>query len=223
MLWEYWTRLGLHLSIHFGHDGYIASDRNNAIYHWLENETTSKLVQIDEDMIPPVDIWRLADSIDGEHHMVAAPYLFVGDKGFTISGEALDRKAVLPGAGLVEVGWFGTGAWATSRSAMEKMSAAEGAIVKFDVDELGRKRRGSDVYFCVRARALGFRTWINRDFVAGHRKGTTFAPRKDGSVSTLPWGVFWEGAEVPESGDAKRSINDLLRDVLDKYGVESCE
>jgi hypothetical protein len=151
---------------------------------------------------------------------VAAPYLYIGDKGFTASGETLDKTAVLPGEGMVEVGWFGTGTWATSRAAMSKMAAAEGAIVKFDVDDRGRKRRGSDVYFCVRARTLGLRTWLNRDFIAGHRKGTTFAPRKDGTVSTLPWGVFWTGADVPVDVSQKRHPLDLLREVIEKYGVE---
>lgn len=205
-------------SVHFGHEGYIASDRNNGIYFWLENDNSEYFIQIDEDMIPPIDIWRLAESVDAEHPLVAAPYLFVGDQGFTVSGQTLDATPVLPGAGLQEVEWFGTGVWATSRAAMIKMAQAEGSIVKFDVNEKGAKRRGSDVFLCTRARSLGLRCWLNRDFIAGHRKGPTFAPLANGEVATLPWGTFWEGADVPADYTAKREIRDIFSAVVKKYG-----
>ena len=223
LLWEVYSRLGADLAVFYGHSGYIASDRSSACMWWLEKKSTRKLIQLDEDMLPPVDMLKLALKLDEpDVDLVFAPYLYLGDRGLTLSAATLDETApMLSEPGLLEVAWGGTGMWAAKRETLLKIRAAEGAIIKFEIDEDGRKKRGTDVFFCARARALGMRVWLDRDLIAGHRKGPVWVPHPDGSISSLPWGKFWRGREVPRTHTDATKLTELVAEFVQEIDAET--
>jgi hypothetical protein len=190
----------------YGHSGYLPSDRNNGIIYWLDKTDCKFLVQVDHDMTPPLNILELADH---DVELVGVPYLFMGDQGPSISGAGLTgadgiRETVWPGRGMVEVEWFGTGAYCIRRDFAERMISEYGMLFDYDTKARGVKDRGTDVFMCIRARRLGYKVWWDRDMVAGHLKEEIWVPMESGEVRFVPPLLFWKGREVPEIGNERK-------------------
>ncbi len=215
------------VSLHFGRSGYMACDRNSGILEWLNNTDAEYLIQCDEDMISPTDILRLATR---GKDIVAASFLYIGDRGPTVAARGLDDAAGNPTAPfpptdgedpMIEVEWIGTGVYCISRNAAEKMIKEYGKVFDFDILEDGLIGQGCDVFMCRNARKIGLEVWLDRSLIVGHSKVQTWTPTQEGDLTYQKWGTLWRGVRVPRDPSDKVPINELF--MLDPLDDSNCQ
>jgi hypothetical protein len=208
-------------------------DRNEGILQWLDGGSERYLIQCDEDSVPPLNVLDLTRT---NQHLVGTTYLCTSDRGFMIAAKGINEPCLdckgeeceaCEGNGLIvprvfpkedpkepdlmEVDWIGTGCYLISRKLAEDLITREGHVFRFHMDERGRKKEGVDVDMCRRARKLGYTVYLHRGLITGHVKSSTWAPSKSGQLLQIPWGCYWEGADVPANAAERKPINDIIK------------
>jgi hypothetical protein len=225
------------VSVFLGHSGYIATDRNAAVNTWLKTGE-DVLIQCDEDMVPPMNVLELVDSM-GDYDIMSTVYLCGSDSGPMVAAKSFNKtchcggknegcsqcagegifapRVYPPNEGdpyIIPVEWVGTGCYAIKRSAAEAMKEKYGKVFDVDFAEDGSKRTGTDVFMCKQAREIGLKIGINRQMVCGHAKGSTWVPARDNvGIVMPPWGTYWLNDNVPTCAAQRRSVDDIMKEV----------
>lgn len=216
---------GTAISLFLGHSGYMASDRNQAIHEWLKDSKADFLIQCDEDMVPPLDITKMAE---WKKDIVSCVYLYGGDRGPTVGACGLEGEPVFPiqkgEPQLKEVAWIGTGCYCISRPAAEHLIERNGQVFEFDFDERGGKKTGCDVFMCRKAREHGLKVWLDRGMISGHVKSATWTPHPENGMLTFqPWGSYWNGDNIPLGVKDIEPLPELIRDITEDAYVNRGE
>ena len=167
--------------IHYEAGRLAVTDTRNRISHKFLASDARVLLMVDDDVIPPLGILRMADrAACGEVDIVGAPYPIIRVEGaipFPCALEydaAHDTYRTLPDpfgrTGLVKVDAIGTGCMAIARRVLEHPDLQ--IPFRIGTDEYGQLRMSEDVQFCHAAREAGFSVWADFDqrpdhFVAG--------------------------------------------------------
>lgn len=153
--------------------------RCRAITKFLDNKLLGDwLFFIDSDVCPPDNILDLVDIaeergikiISGLYHSFQFNMPFPLAFELTEDGEAYRVRNPLPENSLVEVDATGAGCLFIHREVLEKFR--ENNIYPFhrEYDKDGTVYRGEDIYFCRRAKELGYKIYVHTGYIAHHYK-----------------------------------------------------
>jgi hypothetical protein len=157
----------------------------NALVEWFLDSPAEWLVQIDSDMMwRPDAIHRLLEVADPVERPVVgglcfaqeADTLIIWPTMFDVTGTEDSVEFVRydewPDGVVMPVGSTGAAFLLTHRSVMEKIRDREfsAAYPWFQEREIGGKRSGEDVTFCLRAAAVGVKVHVHTGVAIGHIK-----------------------------------------------------
>ena len=159
---------GYRLNITYPHKKPISNNRNHIVQKFLAQKEYDYLMMIDSDIIPPPNILKLVD-FDKD---IIVPLMFVMQEGKVLplylkqakDGQLEFSREYLDKQGLVPVDATGTGCIVLSRKVLEAVKHP----FRNEYDSDGIKRLGLDLSFCLRAKKLGFQSWVHLDYVADH-------------------------------------------------------
>ena len=162
--------------IHYQASGLTVTDARNRIVHWFLTETKAEwLLQVDDDVIPPVDVLTLAEAgkdIIGCPYFIfrppilrlPVPCVFSFEKdAYTILSKPFGRQ------GITECDGIGTGCLMIHRRVFQHPDLQ--MPFKIGTDRYGRLQLTEDLYFCKRAKEAGFSVWADFDKMADHFTG----------------------------------------------------
>jgi hypothetical protein len=146
----------------------ISYNRNHIVQKFLAQKEYDYLMMIDSDIIPPPNIMKLLDF--GKDIIV--PLMFVMQEGKVLplylkqakDGQLDFDRDYLEKQGLVSVDATGTGCIILSRKVLEAVKYP----FRNEYDSDGIKKLGLDFNFCLRAKKLGFQSYVHLDYVADH-------------------------------------------------------
>lgn len=159
---------GYRINMTYPHKKPIANNRNHIVQKFLARKEFDYLMMIDSDIIPPPNIMKLLDF----NKDIIVPLMFVMQEGKILplylkqakDGQLEFTKEYLDKQGLVPVDATGTGCIILSRKVLEAVKHP----FRNEYDTDGIKRLGLDLNFCLRAKKLGFQSWVHLDYVADH-------------------------------------------------------
>lgn len=157
------TRPDVLFHIEVGNLG-VSHVRNAIVKTFLQSECEA-LLQIDDDVVPPLDIIDMAASVTPEQPVIAAPYHIVRPEvaipfpcvfelGLADTNGLRHFKAIKDPwrEGRIECDGIGTGAMAIHRSLLEREEIDKPFLMAYD--EQGLMRTSDDLAFCGRVREL---------------------------------------------------------------------
>ena len=142
----------------------VSHVRNAIVQQFLKSECES-LLQIDDDVIPPLNILEMAKSVTPERPVIAGPYHIVRPEMpvpfpcvFTLREPTNGIRPFKPienpwREGLVECDGVGTGCMAIHRSLLEREDMQAPFLMFYT--EQGTMLTSDDLAFCSRVRSLG--------------------------------------------------------------------
>lgn len=159
---------GYRINITYPHSKPIANNRNKIVQKFLAQKEYDYLMMIDDDIIPPPNIMKLVD-FDKD---IIVPLMFVMQEGRVLplylkqakDGQLEFHREYLEKQGLIPVDATGTGCIVLSRKVLEAVKHP----FRNEYDSDGIKKLGLDLNFCLRAKKLGFQSWVHLDYVADH-------------------------------------------------------
>ena len=159
---------GYRINITYPHKKPITNNRNHIVQKFLARKEFDYLMMIDADIIPPPNIMKLVDF----NKDIIVPLMFVMQEGKVLplylkqakDGQLEFTREYLDKQGLVPVDATGTGCIILSRKVLEAVKHP----FRNEYDSDGIKKLGNDLSFCLRAKKLGFQSWIHLDYVADH-------------------------------------------------------
>jgi hypothetical protein len=136
----------------------IAANRNGLLSDFLANKSLEWILFLDSDMTPePGTACRLlSHNVD----VVGALYYSRDGKYTPMYGELQGEQVETSATGLRKVEWVGTGCMLIRRKVFEAMQPP---YMEFLAPGLGE-----DVFFCRKARQLGFNVYVDTALCAGH-------------------------------------------------------
>jgi len=167
MQWQMNGEYEIYLS--FPNDKPIESNRNKIVQDFLKTDC-EWLVQIDDDVVPPVDYLNLItydkDVISGvcyayRQDAIVPLVLFKNKKD-----GLWKNKEINPSDGLIEVDSMGTGAMMIHRRVFVPELQKHPFQSTWRKD--GTRRKGLDLYFCEKAKKLGFKIWCHLRYDCSH-------------------------------------------------------
>lgn len=166
----YWQAKGDYdIYISFPNGKPIESNRNQIVKDFLASDC-EWLVQIDDDIVPPVNYLDLVlynkDIISG----VCFAYRQDALVPLMLKKNEKDglwtNMDVNPEEGLIEVDSMGTGAIITHRRVFNE--AMQKHPFQSVWNEDGTRKKGQDLYFCEKAKAQGFGVWCHLQYKCSH-------------------------------------------------------
>jgi hypothetical protein len=159
---------GYRINITYPHKKPITNNRNSIVQKFLAQPEYDYLLMIDDDIIPPPNIMKLID-FDKD---IITPLMFVMQQGKVLplilnqakDGQLEFSRDYLEKQGLVPVDATGTGCIVLSRKVCEAVKHP----FRNEYDPDGIKKLGNDLSFCLRAKKLGFQSYVHLDYVADH-------------------------------------------------------
>ena len=162
--------------------------RNVITTAFLASES-SRLWMIDSDMVPRANTWGVLD-VDADIASALYPEgrFAVRDGGPRVRMSAQRYDDIedvetfdeefhpIPGDGVIDVSATGTGCMVIQRRVLEDrklvLGEENGTAIFFrnEFSPSGRYIRGSDIDFCLRAKALGYEVKVDTDAFCGHKK-----------------------------------------------------
>lgn len=200
---------GYRINITYPHKKPIANNRNNIVQRFLARKEFDYLMMIDSDIIPPPNIMKLVD-FDKD---IIVPLMFVMQNGKVLplylkkakDGQLEFHREYLEKQGLIPVDATGTGCIIIARRVLEKIKHP----FRNEYDSDGIKTLGLDLNFCLRAKKLGFQSWVHLDYVADHH-----------SVASLRE-IYYMLLQKEKVEEEYRKLYQYLlktnKDVLNKY------
>lgn len=161
---------------------YLDDGRNQIVERFLNKTDAEILLFVDDDIAFTLDDVRaVVEAVDDEHPIVGGAYYSPqADKFFTVAYEdrddngiftAIKTSEVLAGSGLRPVLAIGTGFLAIQRNVLETMpdyyDPPQPWFAELVLDGV---HLGEDLTFCVRAKALGFDSFLQQDAKVTHYK-----------------------------------------------------
>ncbi len=159
----------------------VSHVRNAIVQKFLETDCES-LLQIDDDVIPDINVLEMAKSVTEKEPVIAAPYHIVRAEVPTpfpcvfrlrdpqdIDGESIASFTPIVNPwrqGQTECDGVGTGSMAVHRSLLERKEMAAPFAMEFRKD--GTMRTSDDLAFCARVRRLGFPIFADYRYFADH-------------------------------------------------------
>lgn len=124
------------------------------------------LVMSDNDMAPPLGIFKMIDEADTRMDIVVPRFYSVTDDGLRLIWAPLPTENIDSGAEWIELSEAGTGVMAIRRRVFERLGKPYFKTIFNEEDR--RIIKGEDWNFCEKARAAGFRLFGNVRFSADH-------------------------------------------------------
>lgn len=144
--------------VEINQQGSAASNRNGLIEHFLAVPFLEWILFIDSDMTPePATIPRL---LSRDVDIVGALYYSRNGTYEPLYGDLTDERVETSPTGLRKVAWVGTGCLMVKRRVLEAM--------KPPYMEFLAPGQAEDVYFCTKARKLGFAVHLDTALCVGH-------------------------------------------------------
>lgn len=140
-------------------EGYSVDTSRNMIVKEAKNQNADYILWVDSDMILPEDALIKLLSHGGD--IVSGAYAFKDLKSQDIIAFSVDNKriAVSEADGLTEVGGIGFGCCLTKTDIFDRLD--------FPYFVFGEDY-GEDIYFCRKARAAGYKIYLDPDVKCGH-------------------------------------------------------
>lgn len=161
----------------------VSANRNHIVRTFLGIQTNPEwLLMIDDDIVPPSNLLDMLDHgvdvvgancrvpnlelVDGIPHFTTRSIACMDtgtDKGFLTLGPEGDT-------GLQQVDVIGTGAILIHRRVLEKMDELDIPWFNFHYDKYDNIKLSEDYDFCLKARNLGFKIYLDGDMRCSHYK-----------------------------------------------------
>jgi GT2 family glycosyltransferase len=152
------------LSIELTEDKPIEHCRNSIVQRFLASKN-EWLIMIDNDVVPPQNMLEL---INLDKDILILPVPICQFNSIMYNVYLLDKEGywepVKNRKGLIEINSGGTGAIIIRRNILEKIEAP----FERNYDKKGLAILGSDLFFCTKAKELGYRIYTHMDFVCSH-------------------------------------------------------
>lgn len=190
--------LGVELLLYHCDEGDSPAERNSAVFSWLATSRRGSLIQIDADILPPVDIGLLVGSLCDGVDVVGAPHPTAVGGNFAVAAAGLRGELDLnEGNGICECRWIGRGVIAFTRVTILRIIEELGCVYALETDSSGMKAESFDESFCSRLRRHGFSLWLDREFVCARSAGATIVALVGDILRTSPRGCLWNGRDFP--------------------------